>query len=170
MQHTCVPGPGNFSRKKTERENDSRLRVSAPHSHCTRRRWRFHRVSLVLASDALLGTFGRVIQQVPAGHRRFRRDTDTLNATPKDLRVRSESSQISSLLSVRERHCDWRTTSSPDKGQRSAGHKCERASDSAYFGTSLARTHGGGSARDFARREFFDTHLASPPLCRFGVA
>lgn len=40
----CFKVHGGFSRKKTERENDSRLRVSAPHSHCTRRRRRFHHV------------------------------------------------------------------------------------------------------------------------------
>jgi len=40
----CFKAHGGFSRKKTERENDSRLRVSAPHSHCTRRCRRFHHV------------------------------------------------------------------------------------------------------------------------------
>lgn len=50
VQRTCVcfeaHGAG-FSRKKTERENDSWLRVSARHSHCTRprrHRRRFHHI------------------------------------------------------------------------------------------------------------------------------
>jgi len=183
MQHTCVPGPGNFSRKKTERENDSRLRVSAPHSHCTRRRAGVSIAfpSSLQATRCLVLSTANVIQEIPDGnHRRFGKTWILWTRHQRAQRPRGPEGRP-----LRFRVCLTFESSSAtrgplpdDKGQRSAAHEWSLVSDSVYFGTSLARTREGSvripripldasSSRGFLAD---DTHLASPPPCRFGVA